>query len=403
MKKEMKKLFVYTMGMLLLSLVTSCGNDKEDTGYTGVNKIYLSAENPVIEEAEATPLTVNVDLTTACEQDVTLNFEVLDDEAGILKLVNNPVTIQAGQKKATFQVVSNQKNLLAVDTYFQIGISTIPVENMALNAVLSVRVNPDPQIPELSEEQLALIEGYKTKYNIDLTDWLGIVSCHTVVNSPAGGSTTPFASEFEKVLDGKTIVTLSEQSTAELPVLKMVDNPMGLTEYWFWVLRQETIENDEYWYDENAGPDYARIMKLLKWDKNNPGAFAMSLDGIKLTGISGEVANLDFLGEKSKGVDEKSYPVVPFTYVFSPWEYQKELIAEGNSDAIELKEADGTADPDHYLMLSSVTEDEWGDELNFVAPEGKIDFTARKMTFQFVVDHYLAGGYTRVTVTYEKK
>ena len=49
MKKEMKKLFVYTMGMFLLSLVTSCGDDKEDTGYTGVNKIYLSAENPVIE------------------------------------------------------------------------------------------------------------------------------------------------------------------------------------------------------------------------------------------------------------------------------------------------------------------------------------------------------------------
>ena len=67
MKKEMKKLFVYTMGMFLLSLVTSCGDDKEDTGYTGVNKIYLSAENPVIEEAEATPLTVNVDLTTACD------------------------------------------------------------------------------------------------------------------------------------------------------------------------------------------------------------------------------------------------------------------------------------------------------------------------------------------------
>ena len=223
MKKEMKKLFVYTMGMFLLSLVTSCGDDKEDTGYTGVNKIYLSAENPVIEEAEATPLTVNVDLTTACEQDVTLNFEVLDDEAGILKLVNNPVTIQAGQKKATFQVVSNQKNLLAVDTYFQIGISTIPVENMALNAVLSVRVKPDPQIPELSEEQLALIEGYKTKYNIDLTDWLGIVSCHTVVNSPADGYLTPFVQAFTKEYDGKTIITLSEEATAEMPVLKMVD------------------------------------------------------------------------------------------------------------------------------------------------------------------------------------
>ncbi|MEY8687282.1 DUF4929 family protein [Bacteroides sp. AN502(2024)] len=403
MKKEMKKLFVYTMGMFLLSLATSCGDEKENTGYTGVNKIHLSAENPVIEEAGATPLTVNVDLTTACEQDVTLNFEVLDDKAGILKLIHNPVTIPAGQKKATFQVVSNQKNLLAVDAYFQIGISAVPVENMALNGTLSVRVKPNPRIPGLSEKQLALIEGYKAKYNIDLTDWLGIISCRTVVNSPAGGSTTPFASEFERILEGKTIVTLSERSTAELPVLKMVDNPMGLTEYCFWVLKQETIENDEYWYDENAGPDYARVMKLLEWNKDNPGTFAMSLDGIHLTKISGGVAKLDFLGEKSKGDGEGSYPVVPFTYVFSPWEYQKKLIAEGNPDAIELKEVDGTADPDHYLMLSSVANDDFGDELNFVAPKGEIDFTAKKMTFQFVVDHYLAGGYTRVTVTYEKK
>ena len=59
----MKKFYVYAMGALILPFLASCGDDKEDSGYTGVNLIYLSAENPVVEETEATPLTVNVDLT----------------------------------------------------------------------------------------------------------------------------------------------------------------------------------------------------------------------------------------------------------------------------------------------------------------------------------------------------
>ena len=82
----MKKFYVYAMGALILPFLASCGDDKEDSGYTGVNLIYLSAENPVVEETEATPLTVNVDLTKACEQNITLNFEILNDEKEILRL-----------------------------------------------------------------------------------------------------------------------------------------------------------------------------------------------------------------------------------------------------------------------------------------------------------------------------
>ena len=215
----MKKFYVYAMGALILPFLASCGDDKEDSGYTGVNLIYLSAENPVVEETEATPLTVNVDLTKACEQNITLNFEILNDEKEILRLESNPVTIPAGSKSAIFQVVSNQKELLTEDTYFEIGISTFPLDNMKLNASLRVRVKPNPQIPELTEAQKILIEGYKSKYGIDLTDWLGAVTYHTKVESPASDYLPPFAEPFTKDFDGKTIITLSDQSTEELPVL----------------------------------------------------------------------------------------------------------------------------------------------------------------------------------------
>lgn len=394
----MKKFYFYAVGALMLPFLASCGDDKEDSGYTGVNQIYLSAENPVVEETESTPLTVNVDLTTAYAQKVTLNFEILNDEKEIIRLENNPVTIPAGSKSATFQVISNQKELLTEDTYFEIGISTFPLNNMKLNSSLRVRVKPNLQIPELTESQKVLIEGYKSKYGIDLTNWLGAVTYHTKVESPASEYLPPFAKPFTREFDGKTIITLSDQSTEELPVLKMVNDPMGLTEYLAWVLRKETIENNEFWYGEHASPAYAQIMELLSWNKANPGTFTMSLDGLKLKNISDGTATVDFLPVSVPDVRT----IIPFEYTFSPWELQKKMIKEGNQIAVDLEKTDGTANPAHYLQVSDVAKDEL-ENGTFASPVGKIDFKAKKLTFLFVFDHAYAGGYNRATVMYEKK
>lgn len=399
----MKKVFIYAMGGIILPFLASCGDDKNETKYEGVNKIYLSAQDPVIEEMEDTPLTVSVDLTSACEQDMSFNFKILNDEDGILKLENNPVVIPAGSKSATFQVVSNQKELLVEDTYFDIGISELPSWNMELSAVLKVRVKPNPQIPQLTEAQKALIEGYKTKYGIDLNEWLGVVSCHTTVHSPADGYSEAFAAAFTKEYDRKTIITLSELATAEIPVLKMVDDPMGLTEYLAWVLRKETVENTEFWYGEYASPSYAMIMNLLNWNRENPGTLTMSLDNLRLKELSDGTADVEFIGIKTNVYGE-SVPVVPFEFVFTPWELQKQKIKEGNPNAIDLEAQDGTANPDYYLLRTSAIKDEFGDEANFIEPKGNFNFNAGgKMVFQFVMDHSLAGGYTRVQVEYAKK
>lgn len=392
----MKKFLMYGVVGAVLPFLASCGDD-EDKTYTGENQVYLSAENPVIEESEATPLVVNVDLTSSYGQDITLDFKVTDDSHEILKLVDNPVTIPAGSRTATFQVVSNQKNILEEDTYFSIGLASVSVDDIKLNDVLKVRVTPGLKVPELSESQKELIEGYKVKYGIDLNEWIGVVPCTTKVESPAGGSTDDFAAEFERTLSGKTVITLSEQATEEVPVLKMTVNPMGLTEYFAWVMRQETVENDEYWFDENSGPSYKQIMDLLQWNRENPGSFTMSLDGLTLKEVSNSAASVDFV----KTDEEKGYDIIPFDYVFSPWEYQKELIEQGNQVAIDLEETDGTANPSYYLQYGSVSEDEFGDG-NFIEPEGKLDFSAQKMTFQFVFSHNMGSGYTRIYVTYEK-
>lgn len=293
MKTRMKKLFIYTVGICLLPAFTSCKDDREENKYTGINKIYLSAETPVITESENIPLTVNVDLTLTCEQDLVLNFELPDDKNGVLKLENNPVTIKAGKRSATFEVVSNQKNLLTEDTYFQVGISQFPTDNLMLNETLQVRVKPNPKIPELSPQQKALIKGYKTKYGIDLNKWLGVLSCHTTVQSPADGYLQPFAAAFTKEYDGKTVITLSEQATEDMPVLKMTDNPFGLTEYLYFVLRSETVADPEFWTQQ---PEPQKLMKLLNWNKESKETFAVSLDAIRLKDITSTSTRLEYLG-----------------------------------------------------------------------------------------------------------
>ena len=396
----MDKLAYYLIGILFFSLLTSC-TEERDYSYHGLNKVYLTVDgDPVLSEVGDEKVTVRVDLTIPTEKDVVLQFNLVNDTKGVLKIENNPVTVKAGERTATVLVSSNKKEILNQDTYFEIGMTPLPEERILLNEGVKIRVKPSPKIPPLTDEQKALIEGYKQKFGFDLNEWLGLIKVHTMIQSPENGSTAPFVKAFTKEVDGKTIITLSELSTTDMPVLKMIDNPMGLTEYCNWVLRQETVENYENWYGENANPNYAQIMSLLTWNKESEETFQMAFDELKLTNCKKEEAGIDFVKETQEGDDTKSW--LPITFFFTPWERQLKLIKEGNQTAVDLEDADGTANPAYYLMLSNVKSDDFGETNNFIDPLGKISFKDGKMTFQFVIDHSSAGGYSRVYVEYTK-
>ncbi|ADV43590.1 DUF4929 domain-containing protein [Bacteroides helcogenes] len=401
----MKRKIIYVIQALLVVplLLSSCSGDEKNNNYDGMNQIYLTVtgEDTQLEEGTMASLTIEVNLTNAIQKKLTLNFAVLDDEKGVLRIENNPVTIEAGKTKGQFTVLSNRKNILMADTYFRIGISELP-EGMKLNQELLIRVKPNPASAELTKEQKKLIAAYQTKYGIDLMKWIGVISCHTKIMSPASERSINFAQAFTREVDGQTVITLSEKATEDQPVLKMTENPLGLTNYMGWVLQQETVFNDEFWFAPNASPAYKAITELLGWNKQNPGIFTMMLDDIKLKKISDGKAYLDFIKTKITGGGDNT-ATIPFLYSFSPWEKQKQLIAEGNQLAKELEHADGTSDPNYYLMTYSVEKDDIEDNINFILPEGKIDFKNEKMTFQFSMSHSLADGYTRIYVTYEKK
>ena len=337
----MKKVFIWG-GVLLTAAVavTSC-NEKKETGYSGTNKIYLTAENnnAVIVESDATPLEVEVTLTSTVETATTLTFRLEDDTQEILSLQNNPVTIAAGSKTASFQVISNLKNLLAESTYISVGIDAAQLpQGMELAETLRIRVNPNPAIPELTEEQKALIEGYKEKFGIDLNEFLGVMKCTTTLNIPGNGMTNDFSTPKTEEIPGQTIITLSEESTAEMPVLKMVDNPMGLTEHLYWVFRQNTVDDDEYWNstdEDYASPSNQKLMETINWTPTSNETFNVILDGIKCQNISATGADLDILGEVEDSYGDPM-TVVPFSYSFSAWDRQKKLLDAGDAEMQEI-------------------------------------------------------------------
>lgn len=399
----MKKVFFWGGVLLTAAIAMSSCNEKKETGYSGTNKIYLTAanNNAVIVESDATPLEVEVTLTSTVETATTLTFRLENDTQEILSLQNNPVTIAAGEKSASLQVVSNVKNLLAESTYITLGIDAAQLpEGMELAEALRIRVNPNPAIPELTEAQKELLKGYKEKFGIDLNEFLGVMKCTTTLNIPGDGMTNDFSTPKTEEIPGQTIITLSEESTAEMPVLKMVDNPMGLTEHLYWVFRQNTVEDDEYWTQMGEESAQQRLMDRIGWTATSEETFNVTLDGIKCTNLSATGADLEILGPKEDSYGD-TYMVVPFDYSFTAWDRQKELLDKGDADMQEIYDQGGFANPTFYLFYYGADTDgyECG---NWMESKGHIDFKEGEMTFQFVIDHAYAGDYTRVRVTYTK-
>ena len=399
----MKKVFFWGGVLLTAAIAMSSCNEKKETGYSGTNKIYLTAanNNAVIVESDATPLEVEVTLTSTVETATTLTFRLENDTQEILSLQNNPVTIAAGEKSASLQVVSNVKNLLAESTYITLGIDAAQLpEGMELAEALRIRVNPNPAIPELTEAQKELLKGYKEKFGIDLNEFLGVMKCTTTLNIPGDGMTNDFSTPKTEEIPGQTIITLSEESTAEMPVLKMVDNPMGLTEHLYWVFRQNTVEDDEYWTQMGEESAQQRLMDRIGWTATSEETFNVTLDGIKCTNLSATGADLEILGPKEDSYGD-TYMVVPFDYSFTAWDRQKELLDKGDADMQEIYDQGGFANPTFYLFYYGADTNEWEGE-NWLESKGHIDFEKGEMTFQFVIDHAYAGDYTRVHVTYTK-
>ena len=382
----MKKILFF--GCIAAALLSFVGCEETGNDYEGTNYIYLESlgGNTTVWEQDETPLAVTVMLTKALEEDLALTFALQGTE-GVVELAGNPVTIKAGEKTASLDIVSLNKNLLEAAANYTLSLdaSTVLPEGVALKDAFTFVVTP-VAVEALTDAQKAIIEAYKTATDIDLSKYLGVVNVSTVITGTDPDTYEPLAPQ---TVTGKTIITLSESSTADVPVLKMIANPMGIQDHMYQILRSVTVDADDYWYGEYALECYASFMNAINWSKTSTEVFAMSLDGIKLNSDK----SIEYLGDGKDQYDE-DITVVPFDYSFSA--YDRELSVNIEKD--DEWASDATANPYYHLNCDDITEDlyEGG---NWV--EASAEISNERLVFTFCTYAcYLDGDYTRVVATY---
>lgn len=382
------------LGCIAAALLSIAGCEPSgNTGYEGTNYIYLESAggNTTVWEQDETPLAMNVMLTSKLSEDLVLTFAIEGTE-GVLELQNNPVTIPAGSKTASFAVVSNNADLVSSIENFKIKLdaSTVLPEKVQLNSDFNFVVR-SASVSALTDAQKAIVDAYKETAGVDISKYLGLVDVSVEY--------TGFDNENSEPLDpvtfsGKTLIALSDESNADLPVLKMVANAMGIQSKMYEALRAITIEDiSEFWNEFEMNPDNGKLVEVTGWTPESQEVFSVSLDGIKLNADN----TIEFLAEGSDQYDEAIIHV-PFEYSFSA--YERELAAIKSEEFVKKEDTstDCTFNPYYHLNHNTVESDEW-EGGNWV--EASAEITNEAMVFTFCL--YMSNNdydYTRVVATY---
>lgn len=376
----------------MLAGAVSC--EEPETGYEGTNYIYLQAESNSLYDFDGAFLPVTVMLTTALDQDLSLNLEIDDDTYASID--SNPVVIHAGELSATFNIVIEKQ--LADGTSSEshivsLSADTILPEKVKLNAGFNFSIHSSTSVA-LTDEQQAIIDTYKASTGIDLSKYIGLVSVSTVYTASSPDSEVALEPDTKT---GYTMITLSEQSTSDQPVLEMINNAMGLQDILYNRLSTYTLNNPD-WAPSEYAMSYSELLETIGWTATSNETFTVTLDGItpksdKTVEFARTITTVDSYG------DEVEQFKVPFEFYFSAYEREKEAIAANKigSDVDPDWLSDATVNPDLNLNCDDVSED-WAEYGNWV--ECKATVAADKMEFTFCIYNYNDYDFTKVVATY---
>ena len=414
------KNLLFLLAFLPIVALTSCANG-EDDNVKMTNYVQLSVNGgtggvTTISEDATEPVIVDVMLSYYVEATTTINFALTGNDGDILRLENNIIEIPANQKAAQVKVYSNNRNSLTSEQSVTLTIASSNNDKIVLSNPWIIKVAPAAQEGDLTEEQKALIAGYKENLGIDLYRMLGKLSCKVKVAFPyIGGDDKDYFNDGNETREftAETVITLSENATPEKPVLKMVSNPMGMNDFMFEMLRKNTTEDVyEGWY---YYPHSIAVMNAAGYapaddDKYMIAAtetFEMTLDNIAIE--NGEITFV----QEVEDIYGDMINSVPFEYNFSLWnklQAKSEEIVEvdeyGDGEMVEytmgeLFEYGASMDPKQYLMLSTISEDYFENEpSDWVEPKAIYDFENGTFKFVFPFDMYNSYGYQNVEVTY---
>lgn len=384
------------VALTALSII-SCSKDDNSNQYSGKNQVYITAQGDktlTIGESNQ-KIDAKVTLTNPVTQNTNLTLKAVDANGQPSSLVDfsqNPITIAKDSKEVAFEVKLSSNAALTKEQRLKITFES--AAELVAKEDLNIVVKPTPAIEALTDAQRTLLDGYKAK-GIDLYPFIGSIKVKTTVFSSEGGSTQDFATEFTREFNGKSIIGLSSSATTSSAVLKMTDNPMGLTEFLYFLLKKNTIEDTEYF---TLQPNPQKVMGLINWNKNSQETFNVSLDNVEIKTPVNGVSEINFIGDVNK-TNESVIKVVPFKMEYTAWDRLKNLAASGNTEAQSILDSDGTSNPQYYVNNESILTDEYGAG-NWKASKGSINFQNKTMSFEFLVYHTLSNGYVQVKVEY---
>ncbi len=398
--------------MLFLALIglASCSSNSDNSEQmTNYVTLAVNGESAMTEDYTK-GIDITLTLAYSLDKDATVNLTLSGDDKGAVKLSQNQVTFPAGQKTATVKVLSNNLNILGAQEVVYVKIASCSENNMhpISNEGAAITVKPNTAVPELTAEQLKLIEGYKTNLGIDLTKVLGMVDVKTTITYGNDDKGAENNGNDTRTIDGQSIITLSENATSEKPVLKMVTNPMGLESFMYEkLLRCTTKDPDGYF---SADPISAALTNIVSYNESTE-TFTSSLDNITLNNDG----TLNFTKATSNG-DGTTITKVPFSYNYSVWTRLSEMAKAGKTvnisegkNTVEYSIQDlinqyNTFNPSYYLGNSDVSKDAYGAKLsNFTTPNAKYDFNKGIMSFNFSWDYgsgMILSDYIKINVNY---
>ena len=384
------------VALTALSII-SCSKDDNSNQYSGKNQVYITAQGDktlTIGESNQ-KIDAKITLTNPVTQNTNLTLKAVDangQPSSLITFSQNPITIAKDSKEVAFEVKLSSNTALTKEQRLKITFES--AAELVAKEDLNIVVKPTPAIEALTDAQRTLLDSYKAR-GIDLYPFIGSIKVKTTVFSSEGGSTQDFATEFTREFNGKTVIGLSSSTTTSSAVLKMTDNPMGLTEFLYFLLKKNTIEDTEYFLQY---PNYQKVKELINWDKNSQETFNVSLDNIEIkTPING-ISEINFIGNVTK-TNESVIKAVPFKMEYTAWDRLKNLAASGNSEAQSILDTDGTSNPQHYVNNDNILTDEY-EVGNWKASKGSIHFQNRTMSFEFLVYHTLSNCYVQVKVEY---
>lgn len=375
----------------LAAMLVALGcNKTQDPAYEGTNYIYLSSESGTMYESLSTPYLVDVMLTSTAKSDIELNFEI-EGTNGVLEIQGLPLTIKAGEKEAHFSIVSKQEGVLTAPEIFTVKLASNGGK-LELAKSVTIPVYPGKAV-ELTDAQNEMIEAYKTKTTIDLSKYIGLVQVATKITTVDEDT----EKRVEYSLTGYTQISLGASVTDGNPVLKMDVNAMGLQTWMHEVLDAKTIENTEFWAneEEEAYAKNIELMNTINWNTQSKELFTVSLDNIRLD----DDMNIEFIG---KGLDEyeEEITIVPFTYDFSAYTRELDAVKNGTYEYGEYGFA-STANPSYWLNCYDIVEVDVEDSGNWIPATASID--NNELKFTFCVNNNNDGDYTRIEASYSPR